>query len=123
MKAARDDLSASQALAAAAREGLTLVPADNATGFMCVSKQGNQFKAEIRKGGDREHLGLFATPQEAALIVARRLRIRIQGSAAAAAAAAGNGSSRKRPAESMAPPESPVTTSRSGRRVQAPRRE
>ena len=120
-KAARDDLSASQALAAAAREGLTLVPADNATGFMCVSKNGNQFKAEIQKGGVQEYLGTFATPQEAALIVAKRLGI--QGSAAAAAAAAGNGSSRKRPAESMAPPESLPTTSRSGRRVQAPRRE
>ena len=120
-KAARDDLSASQALAAAAREGLTLVPADNATGFMCVSKDGNQFKAEIQKVGVREYLGNFATPEEAALIVAKRLGI--QGSAAAAAAAAGKGSSRKRPAESMAPPESLATTSRSGRRVQAPRRE
>ena len=110
-----------QALAAAALEGLTLVPADNATGFMCVSKNGNQFQAEIRKGGVQEYLGTFATPQEAAFIVAKRLGI--QGSAAAAAAAAGIGSSRKRPAESMAPPESPVTTSRSGRRVQAPCRE
>ena len=122
--AARDaarDLSASQALAAAAREGLTLVPADNATGFMCVMKQGNRFKVVITNGGVKEYLGTFATPEEAALIVAKRLGI--QGSAAAAAAAAGNGSSRKRPAESMAPPESLATTSRSGRRVQAPRRE
>ena len=115
------DLTAAQALAAAALEGLTLVPADNATGFMCVTKNGNQFQAEIRKGGVREFLGTFATPQEAAFMVAKRLGI--QGSAAAAAAAAGKGSSRKRPAESMAPPESLATTSRSGRRVQAPRRE
>ena len=114
-------LTAPQALAAAAREGLTLVPADNATGFMCVSKDGNHFKAEIKKEGVVEYLGTFATPEEAALMVAKRLGI--QGSAAAAAAAAGKGSSRKRPAESMAPPESLATTSRSGRRVQAPRRE
>ena len=114
-------LTASQALAAAAREGLTLVPADNATGFMGVSKNGNQFKVEINKEGVKKYLGTFATPEEAALIVAKRLGI--QGSAAAAAAAAGKGSSRKRPAESMAPPESLPTTSRSGRRVQAPRRE
>ena len=84
-----------------------------------MSKLGNQFKAEIKEGGVKIYLGLFATPEEAALIFARRLGI--QGSAAAAAA--GSGSSRKRPAESMAPPESLVTTSRSGRRVQAPRRE
>jgi hypothetical protein len=90
---------------------------------MCVSKKGNQFKAEIKKRGVKEYLGTFATPEEAALIVAKRLGIQGSAAAAAAAAAAGNGSSRKRPAESMAPPESPVTTSRSGRRVQAPRRE
>ena len=118
---ARVHLTADQALAAAALKGLTLVPANHATGFMGVSKDGNQFQAKITEGGTRVYLGEFATPEEAALMVAERLGV--EGSAAAAAAAAaGSGSSRKRPAESMAPPDSLATT-RSGRRVQAPRRE
>ena len=119
--AERVHLTASQALAAAELKGLTLVPANNATGFMGVSKDGNQFKAKITEGGTRVYLGNFATPEEAALMVAERLGV--EGSAAAAAAAARSGSSRKRPAESMAPPESLAATSRSGRPVKKPRRE
>ena len=77
-------LTASQALAAAAREGLTLVPADTDTGFMYVHRHANQYKVKICEGDKMHYLGLFATPQQAALEVARRLGK--EGSAAAAAA-------------------------------------
>jgi hypothetical protein len=115
--AARVHLTAAEALATAAREGLTLVPADNETGFKNVKKHGKLFRAQIMEGGVLSCLGGFATPQQAALVVARH---RKEGSAAAvaapapapAAAAAVSGSSRKRPLESKA------TTSRSGRRCQ-----
>jgi hypothetical protein len=67
---------AAQAHAAAAAEGPTLVPAENATGFMGVSSSSSAtkpFKAQASRGGRQQHLGCFATAEEAALAVARFL--------------------------------------------------
>ena len=59
-------------LRAAARDGLTLMRADNATGFRGVCRSGRKskpFKVELNK----EYLGYYATAEEAALAYARAL--------------------------------------------------
>ena len=72
-------MNAAEAHAAAASEGLELVRAENPTGFKYVSFDSRQnhaskpFKAELRDGGRHKYLGTFATPEEAALAVARAL--------------------------------------------------
>ena len=77
MTAAEAQAAAAEAHAAAAAEGLTLVPsAENATGFMGVVKDGGfqkPFKAVLSHGGRLNHLGQFATAEEASLAVARVL--------------------------------------------------
>jgi hypothetical protein len=77
---------------AAVLEGLQLVPADNDTGFACVSRNGSKYQASVTVGGIVMRLGSFATAQEAALQVARHKH----DAAAKEAAGAGSGSSRKR---------------------------
>lgn len=78
-------MTAEEALDAARNEGLELKKNDSKTGFMYVydrSRKGNRkrpFAAEIRRGLDNQEydsvsLGYYATPQEAALVVARFLR-------------------------------------------------
>ena len=60
----------------AAAEGLSLVPADNTTGFKCVSYNNSYikpYKAEIGQNGEQHRVGTFATAAEAALAYARRL--------------------------------------------------
>ena len=56
-------------------ERLTLVVADNKTGYFGVNldKPGypKPYKAEVRRGGKQVSLGYFATAEEAALCVAR----------------------------------------------------
>ena len=71
-------MTAAEAHATAAAEGLALVPDENATGFKyvslindCVSKP---FKAHRKDDGRMKHLGNFATAEAAALAVARFLR-------------------------------------------------
>ena len=80
-------MTAAEAIAAAAGEGLTLVRADNATGFRGVchheKRSSKPFQARLKRGGKREHLGNYATAEEAALAVARKLGP--EGSKAAAA--------------------------------------
>ena len=70
-------------------EGLTLLKAENKTGYFGVyhSKPGRPkpYKAEIKQGGKQHCLGTFTTAAEAALAYARRLGP--AGCAAAAAAA------------------------------------
>ena len=78
-------MTAAEALAAAAAEGLTLLRADmgirrpsrqNVTGFNCVSRRSSAskpFKANLWRDGRTKHLGVFATAEEAALAVARFL--------------------------------------------------
>ena len=68
-------LTSEEALQQAGREGLTLLQADNTTGYFCVSidKPGRSkhYQARIRRAGKDMSLGCFATAEEAALCVAR----------------------------------------------------
>ena len=61
----------------AAAEGLSLVPADNPTGFKgvsyCGSNQSRPYKAQVKQGGVNRSLGTFAIAAEAALAYARHL--------------------------------------------------
>ena len=74
--------------AQAETEGLTLVVAENTTGYLGVylDKPGKPkpYLARVTRGGKSLHLGSFATAEEAALCVARSL----EGQAAAQKAAA-----------------------------------
>ena len=68
-------------------EGLTLLEADNKTGYYGVNHRPgylNPYEARVRRGGKQVHLGSFATAEEAALCVARSP----EGRAAAERAAA-----------------------------------
>ena len=69
-------MTAAEAHAAAEEEGLTLLRADNPTGFKHVSRYGDAskpFKAQLKHGGRHKNLRNFATAEEAALAVARFL--------------------------------------------------
>ena len=61
--------------AQAEAEGLTLLVADNTTGYFGVylanPGQPKPYKAQLRRGGKMVHLGCFATAEEAALCIAR----------------------------------------------------
>eukprot|EP00964_Phaeocystis_antarctica_P023859 scaffold13345_cov64-Phaeocystis_antarctica.AAC.3 len=73
--------------AQARAEGLTLLAADNTTGYFGVKlKHGRSkpFEAQVSRGGKQVHLGSFATAEEAALCVVRSP----EGQAAAERAAA-----------------------------------
>jgi hypothetical protein len=68
-------LSADEARAAAAAEGLELVPSSRSeTGFKGVRKKENKYEGRIQENGKQRHLGTFATPEEAALCCARHIR-------------------------------------------------
>ena len=73
--AASVPLTSKEARQQAQAEGLTLLVADNKTGFFCVSldKPGRSkhCQARVRRGGKDVSLGCFATAEEAALCVAR----------------------------------------------------
>ena len=78
-----------EAVRQAEAEGLTLLEADNTTGYTCVYfNSGNcktrPYHAKVRRGGKDVSLGCFATAEEAALAYARTP----EGRAAVAAAAA-----------------------------------
>ena len=73
--------------AQAQHEDLTLLRADNKTGYFGVYHQPGRskpYQAELRRGGKKVNLGSFATAEEAALCVARSP----EGQAAAQKAAA-----------------------------------
>ena len=73
--------------AQAQAEGLTLVVAENKTGYFGVHLKPGQpkpYQVTVRRGGKYAHLGCFATAEEAALCVARSP----EGQAAAQKAAA-----------------------------------
>ena len=70
--AGQQPLTADEARAAAAAEGLELVQSStNETGFKGVRKQGGKFEARIWENGSMRHLGTFDRPEEAALSYAR----------------------------------------------------
>jgi hypothetical protein len=80
-------LTSEEARQQAQAETLTLVVAENRTGYFGVSLKPGQpkpYQARVRRGGKKAHLGYFATAEEAALRVARSP----EGRAAAARAAA-----------------------------------
>ena len=85
-------MTAAEAHAAAAAEGLALVCAENAAGFKGVKRSdcvSTRFEARLKRGGRDVYLGTFATAEEAALAVARFLGPEgVVASLAAAAAAA-----------------------------------
>ena len=67
-------LTSEEARLQALAEGLTLLKADSTTGYFGVSHQHGRPKpylAQVRRGGNQESLGSFATAEEAALCVAR----------------------------------------------------
>ena len=70
-------MTAAEAEATAAAEGLALLRAENATGFKWVCRNNDTlskpFQAQMKHGGRPSHLGQFATAEEAALAVARFL--------------------------------------------------
>ena len=93
-------MTAAEAHAAAAAEGLALVRAENAAGFQNVRRANSDskpFQANLRHRGRDHYLGVFATAEHAALAVARFL-----GPAGASAP-----TGRKRPAASGAGPSAP----------------
>ena len=86
-------MSAAEAHATAAAEGLALVRAETATGFKGVSYEhrgrSKPFQARLWEGGQAKTLGSFATAEEAALAIARILGpAGVVASLAAAATAA-----------------------------------
>ena len=69
-------MTAAEAHATAAAEGLALLRADNPTGFKFVGhidKASKPFKARVWQKRRNSHLGSFATAEQAALAVARFL--------------------------------------------------
>ena len=67
-----------EAHATAAEEGLTLLRADNSTGFLGVKpRPRGQFEAGARRDGNYTYLGRFATAEQAALARARFLGPRV----------------------------------------------
>jgi hypothetical protein len=74
-----------QAFEAAATGGLTLVRANNATGFRGVQTNHDRFRARQRVGGHTRHLGNFETAEEAALCYARQMGLDTTAEVAAAA--------------------------------------
>ena len=81
-------MTSEEARQQAQTEGLTLLVADNKTGYLGVKleprSRSKPYQAKLRRGGKKVYLGSFATAEEAALCVARSP----EGLAAAAKAAA-----------------------------------
>ena len=86
-------MTAAEAHAAAAAEGLALLRAENPVGFKYVARQINcyeHFQAQLKHGGCYNYLGRFATAEEAALAVARFLGPEGVAAALAGRTASGN---------------------------------
>jgi len=86
--AAAPPLTSKEARQQAEAEGLTLLEADNKTGYYGVYHQPSKPKpylARVRRGGQLVRLGSFATAEEAALCIARSLEGRAAAERAAAA--------------------------------------
>ena len=64
-------LTAREAVAQAAAEGLTLEPSNNAAGYKRVNVHNSRYQAAVRSAGKQVHLGNFVTAEEAALAAAR----------------------------------------------------
>jgi len=90
-------LTSEEARQQAEAEGLTLLVADNTTGYFGVhlSHPGypKPYQAQVKRGGKKVSLGSFATAEEAALCIARSP----EGQAAAVAAASEEGNTSAMP--------------------------
>ena len=73
--AAAPPLTSEEARQQAQAERLTLLKADNSTGYfgVCLTNPGKPkpYQAQVWRGGKDVHLGYFATAEEAALCIAR----------------------------------------------------
>ena len=72
--AAAPPLTGEESRQQAQAEGLTLLKAENKTGYFCVfnhSSKARPYMAQVKRGGKSVRLGNFATAEEAALCVAR----------------------------------------------------
>ena len=74
--AAAPPLTSEEARQQARAEGLTLVKADNKTGYFGVyhnlqASRSKPYKATVRRGGTMVYLGCFGTAEQAALCIAR----------------------------------------------------
>ncbi len=69
-------MAVEEVVAAASAEGLSLVRADNASGFRNVFyiPESNAYRVQLCRNGKSLYLGAFPTPVEAVLCVARWLR-------------------------------------------------
>ena len=101
-------MTADEAHAAAKAEGLTLRRSENATGFWNVvrgSEQGasgrtKPYQAQLKHEGRNKSLGVFVTPEEAALAIARFVAQQYEGFGARKSAG-GSASSRARRAAGL----------------------
>ena len=67
-------LAVSDSMLQAEAQGLTLLEADNTTGYYGVYQRPGRpkpYQALVRRGGGKVSLGHFATAEEAALYIAR----------------------------------------------------
>jgi hypothetical protein len=111
-------LTADEARAAAAAEGLELEPSSsNETGFKGVKKRGSKYVANIKENSKLRHLGTFATPEEAALCCARRVRARRAAAEAGEATGRSRRSQRTRPGRQRRPRGSSWSRPRAVRRA------
>ena len=81
-------LTSEEARQQAQVEGLTLVVAENNSGYYSVRHQPSKpmpYRAQVWRGGKNLHLGCFATAEEAALRVARLPEAQVVAEKAAAA--------------------------------------
>jgi hypothetical protein len=86
-------LTSEEARQQALAEGLTLLKADSTAGYFGVHHMPGRpkpYQAKVRRGGNKVHLGSFATAEEAALCIARTP----EGREAAQRAAASEGQGR-----------------------------
>jgi len=67
-------LTAEEAVAQAAAEGLELERSNSAAGYTGVYVHGSRYRAKVSGAGKEVHLGAFATAEQAALAVARFAR-------------------------------------------------
>ena len=83
-------MTAAEAVAAAASEGLTMMRGNSISGFRYVIylKRSNRYKAQLSHNGELHSLGSFHAPEQAALCIARWLRDHVLLDQAALAAAA-----------------------------------
>ena len=72
--AKRAPLTAEEAVAQAAAEGLTLEPGNRTAGYKGVKLDRSRYQARVKRAGKDVYLGMFDTAEDAALAIARAAR-------------------------------------------------